>query len=151
MENNENSINLRPVNRDNWRDIAKLKVAETQLEFVAEPTYYLAMCSYGEIWHPLAIYSGEQVVGFMMWGVDTADGSCWFGGIIIDQAQQRKGFGRQAIRAAIAMLAQQHGFKNFALSYSPANPAKRLYHELGFKETDECEDDEVVARLSLAK
>jgi diamine N-acetyltransferase len=151
MENNENSINLRPVNRDNWRDIAKLKVAETQREFVAEPTYYLAMCSYGEIWHPLAIYFGEQVVGFMMWGVDTADGSCWLGGIIIDQAQQRKGFGRQAIRTAITMLAQQHGLKNFALSYSPTNPAKRLYHELGFKETDECEDDEVVARLSLAK
>ena len=54
-------VSLRPVNRDNWRDIAKLKVSEAQREFVAEPCYYLALCCYGNDWRPLAIYLGEQV------------------------------------------------------------------------------------------
>jgi diamine N-acetyltransferase len=126
-------------------------VTESQRDFVAEPTYYLALCNYGDLWHPLAIYLGQQVIGFMMWAVDTDDGSCWLGGILIDHKHQRKGYGRKAIQAAIATLADEHGFQNFALSYSADNPAKDLYHKLGFTETDEWEDDEVVARLSLTK
>ncbi|MBU1746447.1 MAG: N-acetyltransferase [Chloroflexi bacterium] len=50
---------------------------------------------------------------------------------------------------AIAMLAEEHGYQHFALSYRPNNSAKHLYRMLGFIEADEWEDDEVVARLSL--
>lgn len=145
----ETPISLCPVNRDNWREVAKLEVHEAQHEFVAEPLYYLALCNYGGLWQPLAIYLGEQVVGFMMWAVDPADGSCWFGGILIDKKYQRKGYGRQAIRTAISMLADEHGFQNFALSYSPENSAKKLYHSLGFIETDEWEGDEIIARFFI--
>ena len=148
-KDNETQVTLRAVNRDNWREVAKLKVKDSQREFVAEPSYYLALCSYGEDWHPLAIYLGEQVIGFLMWAVDSDDGSCWLGGILIDQKYQRRGYGRAAIQAAIAMLAKEGGYQNFALSYAPNNPAKRLYYSLGFVQTDEWEDDEVVARLSL--
>ena len=146
---NITQVSLRPITRDNWREVAKLEVAESQRKFVAEPSYYLALCSYGGDWQPLAIYLGEQVIGFMMWAVDEADGSCWLGGILIDQSFQRQGYGRQAIQAAIKMLSKQHGYQNFALSYSPDNPAKHLYHKLGFIETGEWEDDEVVTRMSL--
>jgi diamine N-acetyltransferase len=63
---------------------------------------------------------------------------------------QRHGYGRQAIQAAITMLNGKYGHRDFALSYQPANLiAKRLYSKLGFIETDEWEDDEIVARLSL--
>jgi len=150
-KNKEKLVSLHPVDRDNWREITKLEVNESQREFVADPCYYLALCNYGELWQPLAIYLDEQVIGLMMWALDSDDGSCWFGGILIDRRHQRQGYGRQTIRKAIGMLAEQHGYQNFALSYSPDNPAKRLYHELGFTETDEWEDDEVVARLYLAK
>jgi diamine N-acetyltransferase len=146
---NETQVTLHPVTRDNWREVAKLRVAESQYEFVSKPCYYLALCCYDELWHPLAIYLGEQVIGFLMWAVDSTDGSCWLGGILIDQRYQQRGHGRGAIQAAIAMLAKEGGYQRFALSYLPDNPAKYLYHSLGFIETDEWEDDEVVARLSL--
>lgn len=146
-----NQIILLPVNPDNWRDVARITVSASQKEFVAEPCYYLSLCCYGEIWQPLAIYFSGQVIGFMMWGVDPADGSCWFGGIMIDQSLQRRGYGKQAIQAAIALLAHEHGYQHFALSYLPSNPARHLYQALGFIETGEREDDEVVARLSLAE
>ncbi|MGD8406358.1 MAG: GNAT family N-acetyltransferase [Anaerolineales bacterium] len=142
-------IALRSVNRDNWRKVTKLEVSKPQREFVADPCYYLALCSYGELWQPLSIDLDGQVIGFMMWAVDTDDGSCWLGGILIDKNHQRKGYGRQAIQTAITTLAEEHGYRQFALSYSPNNPAKHLYHKLGFKETDEWEDNEIVARLSL--
>ena len=141
-------VTLHPVDQSNWRAIANLQVFETQREFVAEPCSYLALCCYGQDWQPLAICLGEQVVGFMMWSTDPADGSCWLGGIMIDQGLQKRGYGREAIQAAIGMLHEMHGYQNFALSYQPANQvAKHLYRELGFVETDEWEDDEVVARL----
>jgi diamine N-acetyltransferase len=150
-KDNKTKVTLRAVDRDNWREVTKLKVNESQREFVAEPSYYLALCSYGELWRPLAIYLGEQVIGFLMWAIDSDDGSCWLGGILIDQRYQRRGYGRKAIQAAIAMLAEKGGYQHFALSYAPDNPAKHLYHSLGFVETDEWEDDEIVARLSLTE
>jgi diamine N-acetyltransferase len=146
----ETRVTLRPVSRDNWRDVARLKVTEAQREFVNEAWYYLLLCHYGGVWQPLAICLGERVIGHLMWAVDPADGSCWLGGFLIDQSLQRRGYGRQAIQAAMAMLAREHGYQHFALSYSPDNAAKQLYHELGFAETGEWEGDEVVARLSLA-
>jgi diamine N-acetyltransferase len=147
---NEFQVWLRPVKSENWREVAQLQVTQSQREFVGEPSYYLALCCYEDAWRPLAIYLGQRVIGFMMWAVDPADESCWLGGILIDQSYQRKGCGRQAVQRAITMLAREHGYGNFALSYQPDNLiAKHLYSSLGFVETDEWEDDEIVARLSL--
>ncbi|MFC2015428.1 GNAT family N-acetyltransferase [Chloroflexota bacterium] len=149
-ERNEIQVSLRPVNRDNWRAIANLKVTEAQREFATEPCYYLALCCYGNDWHPLAIYLDEQAIGFMMWAIDPADGSCWLGGILVDQSMQGHGYGRQAVQAAILMFKGEHGHRTFALSYQPANLiAKHLYSKLGFVEMNEWEGNEVVARLSL--
>ena len=144
-------VSLRPVTNENWRAVAQLEVFAAQQRFVADPSYYLALCCYGELWQPLAVYAGERIIGFLMWAVDPADGSCWLGGILIDRHQQRRGYGRQAVQTAIEQLHEQHGFQQFALSYAPDNPAKQLYTQLGFTETGEREDEELVARLLLRK
>jgi diamine N-acetyltransferase len=87
--------------------------------------------SYGNDWHPLAICLDEQVIGFMMWAIDPADGSCWLGGILVDQGMQKRRYGKQAVQAAITMLNGKYGHRNFALSYQPANlTAKHLYSKL---------------------
>lgn len=149
-ESSDAHVSLRPVDRTNWSDVAGVKVSEAQRAFVAEPPYYLALCCYGGEWQPLAVYLDEQVVGFMMWATDPADGSCWFGGVVIDQRVQRRGYGSRAVRAAIAQLSRERGCRDFALSYQPTNRAARsAYRKLGFVETRELAEDEVVARLSL--
>lgn len=147
----QSKLILRPVGRENWRAVAKLAVAEEQREFVAEPCYYLALCAYDNIWQPLAITLADQVIGFLMWAIDPADPSwCWLGGILIDQRYQRQGYGRQAVQAALSLLADEYGQHAFALSYQPANTsAKQLYATLGFIETEQWEGDEIIARLSL--
>ena len=145
-------VSLRPVNESNWRDIANLHVSETQRQFVAEPSYYLALCCYGKDWQPLAICLDKQVIGFMMWTTDPADGSCWLGGILVDQGMLRRGYGTQAVLAAIAMLKTEHRYQDFALSYQPSNlVARHLYSKLGFVETNEWEGSEIVARMSLGE
>ena len=144
-------ISIQPVTSENWRQVYAVQVTEEQHEFVMPPGYYLALCAYGGDWRPLAVVHDGAVVGFLMWAVDAADDACWLGGIQIDRAWQRRGLGRQAINAAMAMLEQAHGFRHFALSYQPANvAAAHLYAGLGFVETNEWEGDEVVARLSRA-
>jgi diamine N-acetyltransferase len=74
----------------------------------------------------------------------------WLGGILIDEQQQGRGYGKQAVQEAIRSLSLEAGASSFALSYQATNqPARELYLSLGFQETGEFEDDEVVARLRL--
>lgn len=149
----EQPITLQRVAGENWRGVAALAVHESQMEFVAQPSYYLALCCYENAgWQPLAIHRGSQVIGFLMWAVDPEDGSCWLGGLIIDRQAQGRGYGSSAVRAAISRLAEHHGHRQFALSYSADNlVAKKVYARLGFVETGEVADDELVARLSLSR
>jgi len=139
-------IILEPVTKDNWRDCAALTVRPDQQEFVNAVAYYLCLCHYGSLWQPLAVVRGGQVVGFCMWAADD-DGSRWIGGVVVDAALQRQGVGRGMVRALLDRFGAEPGVPNVALSYVPENRAARaLYLSLGFVETGEMEDDEIVAR-----
>jgi len=142
---------LEDIRADNWRACTALEVDETQRSFVAPVAYYLALCAYGETpWHPLAVRVEEEVVGFVMWGVDPADESFWIGGLVIDRRHQRRGHGRAVVRQLLERAASA-GHREAALSYLPRNTlARSLYARMGFVETGEVEDDETVARRSLA-
>ncbi len=147
MATQPQQITVRPVDSDNWREVSALAIPEAQRNFVAEPNFYLALCCY-DTWNPLAIYLDDAVIGFMMWGLE--EGSCWLGGIFIGREYQRRGYGRRAVQEAIRVLSEQTGVSEFALSYQPTNTVARgLYTAMGFVETGEIEDDEVVARLKL--
>jgi diamine N-acetyltransferase len=146
------SITLEPVAAHNWRAVSKLEVAPDQREFVADPNFYLALCAYDPpLWNPLAILLDGVVIGFLMWAIDSSDGSAWLGGITIDRQDQGKGYGARGVQVAMTMLARDHQISHFALSYHPTNlVAARLYSRLGFVETSELEGDEVVARYRPA-
>jgi diamine N-acetyltransferase len=100
------------------------------------------------VWRPLAARIGDDVVGYVQWGVDD-DGSHWIGGLVVDAAHQGRGVGRGIVEALIERLSPLAGAAGLALSYEPANTtARALYASLGFVETGELVDDEeVVARL----
>ena len=143
------TIELRPVDARNWRACADLEVAPDQRDFVSPVARYLCLCHYGSLWNPLAVYAGEGLVGFVMWAVDPGDQSGWIGGLVIDQARQRHGYGRATVVALTRRLLETGGCGSCALSYSPGNSVARdLYLSLGFVETGEIEDGELVARLS---
>ena len=139
-------ITLDEVTAANWRACAALTVHPDQQEFVSAVTYYLCLCHYGDTWQPLAAVRDGEVVGFCMWGIDD-DRSRWIGGVVVDAARRRTGIGRAMIGALLERLAADPDCPNVALSYAPDNKAARaLYASLGFVETGEVEDDEVVAR-----
>ena len=152
------SVTLRDVDDRTWRPCADLTVTPEQAEFVAPVTRYLALCAYSRgPWAPLAVLDGDEVVGFVMWGVDRDDDndedrdddSLWIGGLVIDQRHQRRGYGRAVVEALVER-ARAGGHSSVALSYQPHNPARALYAALGFVETGETEGDEVVARRMMS-
>jgi diamine N-acetyltransferase len=144
------TVELSDVTAGNWRACADLEVSDDQRAFVTPVTRYLCLCHYGGVWHPLAVTSGGEVVGFAMWAVDADDRSGWIGGLVVGREHQRKGYGRAAVLALLERLRREQGCTSAALSYAAENAAARaLYLSLGFAETGEREDDELVARLPL--
>ena len=150
------TVHLTDVTAENWRDVADLEVLEKQRDWVAPVSRYLCLCAYGGTWSPLAIVAedgvaGGRTVGFVMWAVDPDDLSGWIGGLVIGREHQRRGYGRAAVLALLERLRREQRCPAAALSYAADNAAARaLYASLGFEETGEREDDELVARLPLA-
>lgn len=98
---------------------------------------------------PRVVLDGDEVVGFVMWGVDPEDESFWIGGLVIDRRSQRRGYGR-AVVARLLEQAAADGHREVALSYDPENTvARSLYASMGFVETGEISDNETVARRQL--
>jgi diamine N-acetyltransferase len=143
-------VTLEVVDADNWQACTALEVEQSQQRFVAPVAYYLAcVLTGGSPWQPLAIRVGEEVVGFVMWGIDPEDESFWIGGLIIDRRHQRRGYGR-AVVAQLLDRAASDGHREAALSYDPQNTlAQSLYASMGFVETGELADNETVARRQL--
>lgn len=144
-------VRLVAVGADNWRACADIRPNEGQRRWVADVTYYLCLCSYGDAWHPVAIEADGEVVGFLMWAVDD-DASRWIGGLVVDATRQGRGIGRAAVVQAVRLLIAQEGCTGVALSYGPDNAAARsLYAGLGFTRSEETADGgaELVSRLSM--
>lgn len=143
---------VEPVGAENWRAVVKVAAAPDQERFVMPVAWYLALCAFGGLgWNPYAIRRGDEYVGFVMAGVDEDENSYWIGGFVIDAADQRRGFGREAMQVLL-QWGTELDCDTAGLSYEPDNAvAKALYAGLGFVETGETSDDGVVARLQLQK
>lgn len=139
-------VSLSTITPNNWRACARLEVTGSQQEFVAPVTYYLSLCAYDEgPWNPLAVQVNGEVVGFVMWAIDDEDDSFWIGGLVIDRRHQRRGYGRNVVVQLLGRAERER--RQVALSYEPENVGARLlYRELGFVETGETVDGEIVAR-----
>jgi diamine N-acetyltransferase len=137
------------VRADNWPACTELELEEPQQRFVAPVANYLVQCAYGDLpSRPLAVRVGEEVVGFVMWGVDPAVKSFWIGGLVIDRRHQRRGYGR-AVVAELLEQAVADGHREAALSYQLENTtARSLYASMGRRDR-EFEGDETVAHKRL--
>ena len=146
MSEDKPEVRFVEVDASNWSTLAEVEPRPDQRGFVAPVTRYLCLAHYGGEWHPLAIEADGTIVGHVMWAVDEEDGSTWLGGLVIDAANQGRGIGRATVEVFLERFTVE-GETNVALSYSPENDvALGLYRSIGFVETGEMEDDEIVAR-----
>lgn len=159
-------IKLEPITHKNVWKILKLRVEDSQDDFVASNTQslveaYLTLSVGGNV-YPFGIYDDDTPVGFLMigYGVDEtfedppriAYGNYSLWRLMIDRSFQRRGYGRQAILLALDFIRTfPCGPAEYCyLSYEKENEtAKRLYHSLGFEENGETDGDEIVAVRKL--
>ena len=145
-------ITLCEITRDNWRECVRLKVADDQQKFVASNAVSLAQSKYEPESVPLAVCDGDTIVGFVMYHPeDYGLSKIWFIERLMVGAQyQGKGYGRAAMEALIARLKGIPGYAAILISFVPDNvAAEKLYSSLGFMDTGEIEEGEVVYRLPL--
>jgi RimJ/RimL family protein N-acetyltransferase len=146
------AVTLHDVRADDRRALLDLRVAREQRTFVGDVATYLAICLLDLHWQPIAIRADGEIVGFVMWARSSEDGSYWIGGFQIDRRYQRRGYGRSALVALIDALRDKPGCREIVLTYLPTNDAaRRLYASLGFSETGEMLEDELVARLAVTR
>lgn len=146
------AISLQPITRQNIRDITRLHVADGQEHFVASNVMSLAQAYVEPGFVPLAIYNDAEPVGFLMHGRSDEVPGDWIIRLMIDAQHQGQGYARAALQQAIERIKAQPDCHEIMISYEPNNTAARtLYASLGFQETDEAWDGEVVARLALER
>jgi len=143
-------ITLKSINAANWQACANLQVRENQAEFVPGNLYSIAEAQFYPDAVPLALYDEqEQLVGFVMYGVDTSNGKWKVFRLMIDRAHQGKGYGRAAMQQVIERLRTRHNCAEILICYRPENTAaRRLYASLGFVEQS-ITQDKIQARLEL--
>lgn len=150
---------IRPVTKDNWLELARLKVSKDQENFVAPNVYSIAQMHFGADddvgrWSltSLGVYDQDQPVGYVLYGLnyDHPETQGLIMRLMVDENHQGKGFGRFAMRAVLDLFRADEKIKKVVLSYEPENAAaKQLYSSLGFVESGEMYRGEIVAVLNL--
>ena len=147
------TIELRPFTKDNLIEVSKLTTNTDNNptvfeEFVASNAFSIAQASFYPSYITEAIYHEDEVVGFVMYGIDEDDGLLWIPRFMIDVKHQGKGLGKKSFHIVLKKLNQQYPGSDIYISFEPENIiAKHLYTSFGFKETGEINEGEVVFTL----
>lgn len=151
---------VRPVTKENWKELIKLSVRDDQKHFVASNLYSIAEAQFGEdiagegYWEmfPYGIYDDAQPVGFLMitYNYDFARFQGFILRLMVDEKFQGKGYGKFGMNWMLEKYRADERVQAVGISYEPDNDvARKLYASLGFQETGEIVDGEALAVLNL--
>ncbi len=144
-------VELKEITKDNFEEVLKLKVAESQENFVSSTVHTLAQAwAYRKTAFPFAIYADNIIVGFIMLGYYEFKNQYTIWKLMIDEQYQNRGYGKKALKLAIDYLVNTFNLKAIFLGVSFQNTAaKNLYHSLGFKETGEFDEFQFEMKLVI--
>jgi len=151
---------IRPVTKDNWKELVALKVRDDQKHFVASNLYSIAESQFGETipgeghWDmfPYGMYDEGTPVGFLMlsYNYEFARFQGFILRLMVDDAHQGKGYGKFGMNWMLEKYRADERVRVVGISYEPNNEvARTLYAGLGFQETGEIVDGEMLALLNL--
>jgi diamine N-acetyltransferase len=143
-------VTLQPITSANFRACLRLELPPDQARHVASNVYSLAEAYVEQTWQPRAVYAGDELVGFAMYGQEDTTGRWWIIRLMIAAAQQGRGYGRAALNAMVAEIVANHNPHEIVISTGPDNDrALMLYRSFGFRDTGEIDEGELVLVLDL--
>ncbi len=143
-------VELREVTAETVRTICRLEVDPSQTGFVAPNAVSFAEALFEpKAWYR-AIYADGAPVGFAMLYADTDTSRYYLWRLMVAAGHQRRGIGRAAVALVVEHVRTLPGATALLVSWVPADGGPEpFYRKLGFVETGEIDDGEVVARLEL--
>lgn len=138
------ALKLVPITEENREDVLKLQVGESQrgwIETVEESLDELDHPTNNCVWKAVGLYADRVPVGFAMFGqwrdaTGRQPDEVWLDRLLIDQAHQGKGYGRQSMFRLVALMQVEYPCSRIYLSvYEDNDSAIRLYRKLGFSFT----------------
>ena len=149
-------VSLREITADTVRSIINLKVRPNQNGFVATNAISLAQALFSpEAWYR-AIYSGDELAGFVMLYDEalrqerpaTPEIGLWR--LMVDERFQGRGIGAAAVELVIEHIRAKGLYSGLAASYMPGDGCPEpFYRKLGFEPTGRVDEGEIVLRLPL--
>ena len=147
------AIHFVPVRKANYLECIDLSVDDTQTRYVAPNVFSLVQAAYEPDMYPLAIYSNETMVGFILYDLDAELGAWSMSRFMIDKKHQGEGLGRQALNAFLDYFFLTHDVSELYTSVEIDNAvALGLYESIGFQrqetfEYDACGEHYIEIRL----
>ena len=144
-------LKLRKIDESNFIECFNLSLGEGQDRFVSHPIRSLAQAYiYYNQCTPFGIYSNDTIVGYVMviYDYDEETYNIWH--MMIDEKYQGKGYGSIAIKLCIDYIkSKPFGSSNdVILTCNIDNSiAIHIYEKIGFKDTGERDDNELVMKL----
>ena len=144
-------LKLRKIDESNFIECFNLSLGEGQDRFVSHPIRSLAQAYvYYNQCTPFGIYSNDTIVGYVMviYDYDEETYNIWH--MMIDEKYQGKGYGSIAIKLCIDYIkSKPFGSSNdVILTCNIDNSiAIHIYENIGFKDTGERDDNELVMKL----
>ena len=144
-------LKLRKIDESNFIECFNLSLGEGQDRFVSHPIRSLAQAYvYYNQCTPFGIYSNDTIVGYVMviYDYDEETYNIWH--MMIDEKYQGKGYGSIAINLCIDYIkSKPFGSSNdVILTCNIDNSiAIHIYEKIGFKDTGERDDNELVMKL----
>ena len=147
-------IALKKITEQNKQECFSLKVSSAQSEYIASNENSLNEArENAEVARPFAIYADDKMIGFTMFAWDEnnedPEDKYWLWRFMIDESLQGKGYGHLALKEIIKYF-KDNGADIITLSTKESNEiALSLYHQFGFRENGQMNDEEIVLKLIL--
>jgi diamine N-acetyltransferase len=130
------TLHFRPVTKDNFNALFKLRVAPEQAAWVEPNRLSLIESAFITGYHTEALYADETLVGLVHWYVENETTHYWLDRLMIGADHQRRGYGTVALQQLIARFSALPDCTAIYLSHHADNAiAASWYARHGFVAT----------------
>lgn len=143
-------ITLKEITKDNWLECIYLKLNEDEKDFIAPNMYSIAEAQFYSEAESKAIYLGDKMIGYTLYGQSEDDASMYFiDRFMIDANFRNQGYAEEVFKIIIK-IGKDKGYNILGSSTDLDNyKMQRLFEKLGFYTKGEIDEDELLYYINL--